>query len=801
VPSSLDLSDARREVRFWRCADERAQAFSVAADIERLIGASNVQPRRIAVLVHSMESDSRPLAGALRERAIPHRLLGRAALFERAEVRDVLAWLRLLLDPGDAGAVVRALVRPPIELRQVDVARVVQVARRRKLDMVAAAGASIELAHIPPEACERIARFLQLQRACSAALAQLAAEPFLDRLIETIDLRADNPLATPTDGAERLASVDALQGLAASFIDTTPACDARALAAHLIASARTAPDAPPQDDQDPATALPRAPGASLGSDDLPPGVSLGAEDVHPGASLAREEPPRGASPAAEDAHPGAVQVMGLSSTSGRQFDHVYLVGLHAAQPVHGGDAGAAGEGSGAAGEGSGAAGENPLPSDEAIIDAAHNARDRLVLAYPAASSDGKPRAPAPLVEDARLALGAEWEDRVAQQPASKDSLRAAIQAMRKELLDGVARVGGRLGELRLDTDLDISHGVVRYLELVKLVALLERPEGEDLGEALADLNARLLAAATPLQREILETSTLDQMLLAAHDSRTPGLGPGAGGPGLHGGLLGLSGPGRLLGSIAREERSLESFLPRKGDGLLLSASDLETYRSCPLRYKFARVLRIPSEPTLNQRFGIVVHQVLERYHASGVQTEGLLMELLEQSWRRAGLGASEHERFLFDKARESLMRYHEELGAHDAEPVWFERSFTFELGPHRVRGRVDRIDRLPDGSFELIDYKTGRAKDESQLRGELQLSIYALAARESWDLEVSRIAYHYLLDGRKVHVPRDCADLEWVQETVLEVGEAIRAERFDPTPSEAACSVCDYRIVCPAAEP
>ena len=49
---------------------------------------------------------------------------------------------------------------------------------------------------------------------------------------------------------------------------------------------------------------------------------------------------------------------------------------------------------------------------------------------------------------------------------------------------------------------------------------------------------------------------------------------------------------------------------------MLSASDIETYRTCPLKYKFARVFRIPSEPTMNQRFGILVHQVLERYHAA-----------------------------------------------------------------------------------------------------------------------------------------------------------------------------------------
>ena len=80
---------------------------------------------------------------------MPYRLAGAAAFFQRAEVRDLLAWLRLLVDPGDAGAVVRALARPPIELRAIDLARCTQIARRRKLDMVAALGAATRVAADP----------------------------------------------------------------------------------------------------------------------------------------------------------------------------------------------------------------------------------------------------------------------------------------------------------------------------------------------------------------------------------------------------------------------------------------------------------------------------------------------------------------------------------------------------------------------------------------------------------------------------------------------------------------------------
>jgi superfamily I DNA/RNA helicase len=95
---------------------------------------------------------------------------GAAAFRERSEVRDVLAWMRLLVDPQDAAAVVRALARPPIELRPVDLARVIALARRRKLDMVSALATAIESPQVPPDARERIQRFLELRKAAAQAL-------------------------------------------------------------------------------------------------------------------------------------------------------------------------------------------------------------------------------------------------------------------------------------------------------------------------------------------------------------------------------------------------------------------------------------------------------------------------------------------------------------------------------------------------------------------------------------------------------------------------------------------------------
>src|SRR4029079_13290264 len=99
-----------------------------------------------------------------------------------------------------------------------------------------------------------------------------------------------------------------------------------------------------------------------------------------------------------------------------------------------------------------------------------------------------------------------------------------------------------------------------------------------------------------------------------------------------------------------EGETLEPFIPRRGDGLMPSASDIETYRLCPLKYQFARVFRIPQEPTINQRFGLVVEHVLERFHPDGGGTLEDLMNLFEASWRRSGFGDSNDELQFREKA-------------------------------------------------------------------------------------------------------------------------------------------------------
>ncbi|HEY7151104.1 MAG TPA: ATP-dependent helicase, partial [Solirubrobacterales bacterium] len=224
-------------VRFWRCTGERAEAQATAREIEHLLAGGEVRPEEVCVIVGSGWREARLVAAALEERTIPFRFAGNAALFQRPEVRDVLAWLRMLADPTDSAAVVRALTRPPVELRSIDLARCTAIARRRKLDMISALHAGLESPQLPPEARDRIQAFLKLHDAASRALEEMRADVFVRRLIERIGLRRHRLFVATPEAAERLQSLSRLSELAAEWTQREPRGSVRDFVRHLTAVA------------------------------------------------------------------------------------------------------------------------------------------------------------------------------------------------------------------------------------------------------------------------------------------------------------------------------------------------------------------------------------------------------------------------------------------------------------------------------------------------------------------------------------------------------------------------------------
>ena len=729
-------------VRFWRCRGERAEAQAAAREIEHLLAAGETLAERICIVAASGWRQGRLVAAALEERSVPFRMAGDASFFQRPEVRDALAWLRMLADPNDAAAVVRALTRPPVDLRSADLARVTTIARRRKLDMVAALEAALESPQLRPEARDRIQAFLKLQRSASAAMEAMRPDVFVRRLIERVGMRRHRLFAATPETAERLVNLSRLAELATDFSRRVPRGSVRDFVRHIAAVAEAG--------------------------------DVAAEDVDPPA-------------------PGAIMVAEPGQVKGLEFDCVYLLGLHAGSMRV-----APWEDRWVPDEL--AVGPLPTPGDELVAArqrrlaylAVSRAARSVVLSWPEDASR-EASTPAPFYESLREELDAPEEIHDEEVFGPAEGLHATYRMIRDEVLEASWRAGSALSEMRLDTAEDVNRAVARYLELIKLAALLQQPGQETAREGLAALNELLGRVASPEQRAALETSALDEYVLGEEREREA--------------------RAELISS--RREPSLEQFIPRRGDGLALSASDLDLYRTCPLKYKFARVFAIPQEPTINQRFGILIHNVLERFHSEEMRSaEGggelvggaragsldRLLSLFEAGWRRTGFGASDDELQYRDRAVAALARYHERHVAAQSRPVWLERSFSFAIGQHQLRGRVDRVDRRADGVYELIDYKTGDQMAPAKLAEDLQLALYRLAAREAWELDAALGTYWYVLADERVPVPPAPDDAERVERTVLEVAAGIEAQDFEPRPSYEICSWCDYRLICPASE-
>jgi len=705
----LPVADGGCEIRFWRSETAQAESQAVAREIELMV-ADGVPPESIAVAVADPNRDGQIAGAAIEDRGVPVSVSGGSALFRMPEVRDTVAWLRALSDPTDGGAVTRALTRPPIELRSVDLAQLTVIARRRKLDLVSACEAALESPRMSPESRERLDAFLKLHRAASGALDQHRPDAFVRRLIERIGFRRQGMFAAKPETAERLLSLSRLAEVATAWCRREPDGSTREFTAFVSALADT-------------------------------GLEPAVGPVIPTA--------------------GKVRVVPWDGIRGGSWRRVYMLGLDRA-------------------------GDPERPAVAAAVTSAGEAvvLSRVEVEAPRGPASGRPEAPGRSgpQEDAFNAACTIEEVHQEELFGPAEDLHSTYRMMRDEVLEASWRAGRELIEPRLDTPDDLNRAITRYLELLKLAALAQRPgEGLD-AEAIEAVNGLLGQVATPQQLAELEQSTLDPYLLANERER-----------GLREGLI-----------ESRSEPSLAAFLPKRGEDLRLSASDLDLYLTCPLKYKFGRVFGIPRAPTINQRFGILIHNVLQRFHDPKTASPGAgledLMSMLDTGWRRGGFGDSNDELQFHDRAVTAMENYWKNESESASQPVWLERQFEFRIGPHYLRGRVDRVDRRPDGSFEVIDYKTGQRVETGRHGGDIQLALYRLGAREAWDTEIAAGSYYYVLEGEKVEVEASPDDRERVERTALEVGEGILGQDFEPRPSPGVCGWCDFRLVCPAAE-
>jgi RecB family exonuclease len=235
----------------------------------------------------------------------------------------------------------------------------------------------------------------------------------------------------------------------------------------------------------------------------------------------------------------------------------------------------------------------------------------------------------------------------------------------------------------------------------------------------------------------------------------------------------------------------------------LSASSIDSYDQCPLRYKIEREWKIPGELSAATQFGAAIHTVMRAYYEAIKAGKRLglnaVLECFQDAIRSAKIDDPHQLRLYTEQGVRQLTAFVEARADQSApEVLATEKPFEFEIGGVRVIGRIDRIDKVSAKGVAIEDYKTGSPKDEPTAKKSMQLTIYAMAAK-SMGLSAEKLTFYNLEGNTTVSTERSSDQLARAEEKIAEIAAGIRSGEFDPKPGYH-CSWCAYSSICPAKE-
>ncbi len=246
-----------------------------------------------------------------------------------------------------------------------------------------------------------------------------------------------------------------------------------------------------------------------------------------------------------------------------------------------------------------------------------------------------------------------------------------------------------------------------------------------------------------------------------------------------------------------------------------SYSAFSTYDTCGLRYAFQYLYQIPppERPVAAFAFGTTAHAAFEAFtkerrdraaRGDPPPTREDLEREFRTRWTPTAFGDRPTEERYQRRVNTLLDNFWDGEVSSLGEAIFEELPFELTLEPADggppivVYGVIDRIDRLPSGAVEVVDYKTGRISSQKGVDESLQLSIYALACRDALGLGTpERVTLYFTESATRMSTVRTDEQLDAAREDILARVALMRSGDFAASPGDA-CRWCDFARMCPS---